>query len=209
MIKKLNIILFLIILFFTLVITRKKNKENFVYSISDKDEAKFKKDGYASTYGFLSNKGVQQIIYKAIENYKNKSIKNKIFIDLGSGDGSVVMYAAIFDFKKVIGVELSTDRHNVAIKKKKKSKNKDKIILHNGDLLKYDISNVDIIYISSLCFSDEILKKIANKIAKEVKKGTLIFSSKELINKKLKKIDQFPVEQSWDLTSDIVMYSKD
>lgn len=208
MINKLNIILFLVILFITLVITIKKNKVNFVYNISDKDEAKFKKNGYSSTYGYLTEKGIQQIIYKAIEKYKNKSIKNKIFIDLGSGDGSVVIYASIFDFKKVIGVELSTDRHDVAIKNKKKSKNKDKIILHNGDLLKYDISNVDIIYISSLAFSDKFLKKIENKIEKEVKKGTIIFSSKELINKKLKKIYRFPVEQSWDFNSDIFMYSK-
>jgi flagellar biosynthesis GTPase FlhF len=188
-----------------------KNKSYNVYSVSNEDSNKFKKGDYPSTYGYLTEKGLARIIteIKIFKNDKNY-IKNKNFIDLGSGDGKLVIYSLAYPFKKSYGVELAEERHNFAesLKSKLSESDKKRINFYNGDLLKQDVSDIDIIYISSLCFNTEFLKKIALKLEKELKKGVMIFTSSELNSNKLKFIKNFNAEQSWDKNSNIYMYEK-
>ena len=151
-------------------------------------------------------------IIKKVGEYKNndKWINDKVFIDLGSGEGKVSIFALDYPFNKSLGVELSTDRHNMAINKKNKlSKDKqNRIFFYNIDLLKYDLEEVDLIYISSLCFNSKFLEKISDKLSKELKNGSIITTSSELTNDSLKFIDSYDVEQSWSKKSTIYMYEK-
>tara|TARA_B100000674_G_C37775772_1_gene884762 strand:+ start:304 stop:948 length:645 start_codon:yes stop_codon:yes gene_type:complete len=211
-----NLIILIIFLFCSCCLVTffcfKKNYENFsAYNISNNDKKKFIKGKYESTYGTLEKNGLKTIIKKVGE-YKNndKWINDKVFIDLGSGEGKVSIFALDYPFNKSLGVELSTDRHNMAINKKNKlSKDKqNRIFFYNIDLLKYNLEEVDLIYISSLCFNSKFLEKISDKLSKELKNGSIICTSSELSNDSLKFIDSYDVEQSWSKNSIIYMYEK-
>ena len=186
--------------------------ENFLaYSISTNDKDKFVKGNYESTYGTLEKNGLKTIIQKVGE-YKNnkKWINDKVFIDLGSGEGKVPIFALDYPFKKSLGVELSTDRHNLAIDNKKKlSKHKqNRVFFYNSDLLKYNSKEVDLIYLSSLCFNSNFLEKISDKLSRELKNGSIVCTSSKLSNVSLKFIDSYDVEQSWSKNSTVYMYEK-
>ena len=59
----------------------------------------------------------------------------------------------------------------------------------------FHYSDFDIIYISNLCFNEELNEKVKMKIMKECKKGTEIFVSKPF--RDLKSIEDFSVCQTW------------
>ena len=150
---------------------------------------------YSSAYGEISYNGLNTIL-------KNINTDNKIFYDLGSGNGTLVIRAVLlYNFKKVVGVELSGIRHNYAVKLKNqinKNDKKNKIYLLNNDIFSIDIKEADIIYISNLCFSNRINRELGLKIRDSVKDNTIIFSSKEIpfINQNNKTL--INLSQSWN-----------
>jgi ubiquinone/menaquinone biosynthesis C-methylase UbiE len=155
---------------------------------------------YYTTYGELTNKGL-------IEMFKNIDTRDKTFYDLGSGKGSVVINAInnYPELKKAIGIEYVKERHDEAIKRKYEMRNSDKINFMQGDFTSNDfnISDADLIYISNLCLSEETNKEIAEKINKEVKSGTYVFSSKQIPLKNVSKCYQTKVNQTWKEGSNI------
>ena len=147
---------------------------------------------------------------------KLPNTKDKVFVDLGSGNGNIVIDAMrnYTDLYKSIGIELSEDRHNVAMKNLDNFKNEKKLLhknIHffNEDILdsKWNYIDFDIIYISNLCFSDEINKRLSEKINNECKGDTHIFCSRPLYQ--LSKIPPpkiFQVPQTWTSKSNINYY---
>ena len=115
------------------------------------------------------------------------------FYDLGSGGGRLVIqsHLELPSVVKSVGIELSPSRHKVAaqtwerivkdgdadrIRKLAEQSwgievNNDDIIagieLHEGDLFELDISQATHMYLSSLCFSDEMLVRLVDKIEVE------------------------------------------
>ena len=71
-------------------------------------------------------------------------------------------------------------------------------------MLNYNLANIDIIYISSLCFSQEILKKLGEKIKNDNHNVKYIATTKEIYldNNKHK----ISVKQSWSNGSNIYLY---
>ena len=57
----------------------------------------------------------------------------------------------MYGFKNSRGVELSSNRHNMANNYLKKIKSNN-ISFFNDDILNHDIRNYDLMYLSSLCF---------------------------------------------------------
>jgi ubiquinone/menaquinone biosynthesis C-methylase UbiE len=172
---------------------------------SNEDNKIFDEKGYAITYGELTLDGLKTIMEKV--NNKN----NKVFVDLGSGNGDIVINA-IKEFPELymsIGVELSKTRHDTAFEKyvKQPVKLQNKIKLLNNDILDdgFDYSDFDIIYISNLCFSENINIKLSDKIKRECKQNTQIFCSKPLIG--INKINTFRVRQTWTDNSVINYYT--
>ena len=82
----------------------KKNYENYSgYLNYDSNNPDF-----VNTYGEITHNGFKKGL-------KGIYTKNKIFYDLGSGIGKLVMYSGLEkNFKKSIGVELNHIRHNMA-----------------------------------------------------------------------------------------------
>ena len=91
---------------------------------------------------------------------------------------------------KSIGIELVTERHNDAIKlkenlSKKFSEITNKVELINGDMFEYlksveksTFSGPVLIWISNLCFGEEITKQLFDELATKMPSGSVIGSSK-------------------------------
>ena len=169
-------------------------------------ECPFLKNGYAKTYGELTLKGLKQLL-------RNTQTKNKTFIDLGSGKGSVIINVAnnYPQVKEIIGIELDSERHRIAqerIKKEVSKRNQKKIKLINGDILKdLNYSNCDLVYISNLCFNQEINDKISQKLNNELPSKSKVFTSKDLSNINFSKKKNLTVKQSWSPDSTILKYT--
>jgi SAM-dependent methyltransferase len=178
--------------------------------VTDEDKKKFEENGYAITYGELTLEGLKIIMNKI------DSKKDKVFVDLGSGNGNIVINAIKehSNLYKSIGVEFSKSRHETAENNLKKEnatiKNNKKVKFLNNDILDdgFNYVDFDIIYISNLCFSDEINDKLSQKINKECNSGTHIFCSRPLLG--LSNIPNpviFQVPQTWTSQSNINHYT--
>lgn len=176
------------------------------YNISRKEKEIFEKRGYAPTYGELTKDGIKDLL-------DNIDTKEKVFADLGSGTGNVVMYVKELypDMFGYVGIEYSPTRHKIAQKKRKALKqDKSNVYFINDDITndKLLYTDYDIIYVSNLCFTSLVSNKIGEKIAKECKPGTHIFCSKPLnLDKSCNcKINNTNVKQTWSESSKVICY---
>jgi hypothetical protein len=171
----------------------------------------FEKNNYVSTYGELTLNGMKTILDKIKNNQRSYLDMNNIrFIDLGSGLGKLpLIMSYYFNAKKSTGVELSVERHNRAMSMYNKldKELQQRINYINGDLFNINLSDYNFIFISNLCFSTELNKRLIEKL-KECKKGTNILCSKPLEAPYLRLIDKFPVEMTWSNNSTIYHYVK-
>ncbi len=185
-----------------------------------KDAEKYSKNGYATTYGEMD--------YRAIEKYNdlfNKDGNIDYFIDFGSGRGKLPLFMADKVKIKSIGIELVTERHEDAVKlkntlEKNFSKITNKVELINGDMFKYlEGINKDtfktpvLIWISNLCFGEEITARLFNKLIEKMPSGSIIGSSKVpnkipdgLVPVNFEKDNKVEVQMSWSKTSNIYIY---
>ncbi len=154
---------------------------------------------YNLTYGELTRDGLLNL-------FKDVDTNNKTFYDLGSGDGNVLIYASeeFPNLKKIVGIEINKNRHIKAEKIIKEKNKSDKIKVFNDDILskKYNYKDADLIYISNLCFSPEVNQAISEKLRSELKKGTIVFSSKKL-DFDLSEASNTNVKQTWHNSSSI------
>ena len=164
----------------------------------------FHKTDSNPTYGELEKSGFIQLTAYLPNNLNS-------FCDLGSGIGVVVKYVAELTkyFTTIHGVELSEERYQVSLKLIRSIKNKKRkkqIRIFNDNILSFDVSNYDVLYISNLCFNHNFNKRLAAKLNKECKPYCIIFASQDL------KIDrnhikkQFPVDQSWGKNTQMFKY---
>lgn len=176
------------------------------YVTPETEEKLFKKHNSSSTFGSLDKVSLNDIV-----NFYRKKISNNLsdknFIDLGSGDGRIPIWASMYGFKNSHGVELSPNRHNMAINYLKKIKSNN-ISFFNDDILNHDIRNYDLMYLSSLCFLNNFLKKLSEKIDVEGKKNSMIVCSKEMPLKNYKLIETLNLVQSWGNKNNGYVYVK-
>lgn len=185
-----------------------------------KDASKYQEDGYATTYGEMD--------YPAIEKFNslfNSERTKNYFIDFGSGRGKLPLFMAD-KVNNSIGIELVTERHNDAVKLKEELSKKwpeitDRVNLVEGDMFKY-LDTVNkltfktpvLIWISNLCFGEEITSKLFNKLIEKMPSGSIIGSSKipNVIPSGLEPIqkdgtdNRIEVPMSWSKSSSIYIY---
>lgn len=124
------------------------------------------------TYGELTKEGVEQL-YSELINITNT--KNKIFTDIGSGNGKLISHLSIIsDFKEIKGIEISNVRlkYSKLLKNQLPDKYKNKINLIEGDFTKMYIES-DFIFLSDLCFKSDWVYDLS----KYLKKETLIITT--------------------------------
>lgn len=137
---------------------------------------------YAPTY--------YSVIKEAFNVIKNR--KELILIDVGCGKGKVLLVASDFEFKKIIGIELSKKFLNTCkknINNYKELKKKKIIKLIHIDALKYKVTNENVFYFFDP-FSEKILNKFLKKILLSYKynkrKIYIIFANPPKYNKLIK-----------------------
>jgi len=155
---------------------------------------------YNYTYG--------EITYDGIKNLYPTKIKSANIIDLGCGKGkSLIYFKSLYPKSKVSGVEIYDDYYNKA---KKTTQSIDVNLMHD-DLFNIDLSPYNVIYISNLCFPEEINNKIGEKIINECVKSPLYIgcstglnissNSKYHVNREKKSI-----KQTWSDTGNGHLY---
>ena len=120
-------------------------------------------------------------IFKTLEReFDLRKNSKQIFIDLGSGNGQVIIHSAIYYGIRSIGIEIDP----ILIKEAKKSirllkqgnifekKVLRKITLIHGDFYAHNLKNYDFIYIYSL----PTMQKYLNHVFQTAKGGAIIIS---------------------------------
>lgn len=178
------------------------------YQISSRDINDMNKRNSATTYGEITEQGLNKML-------KGIRKKDKVFADLGSGTGRSVISAALnYNFSRCVGVEMSRDRFNMSkrilknMKGGSKSvKNKlQKVRFINNDAREVDISDMDVIFISNLCFNDQLNADICRKLETESNGRLDVFCSAELPTTVGRVKRKFNVEMSWMPDSEIYHY---
>ena len=154
---------------------------------------------YNTTYGEMEISGIEKLY-----NHLKETNTFECFMDLGSGKGKVCMYMAKQpDIKEVVGIELVEERHEEAnqLMKTLNIDEAQKVSLHlddifNVSLKKYNQMNT-FIWISSLCFPQDVVNNIFKKLKKELKEGTLVCCSKRP-NNIGELIGTLTVPQTWN-----------
>jgi hypothetical protein len=176
------------------------------YKITDEDREFVNKFGSA-VYGEINYNSLKTILDEL------KPKKSDVFYDLGSGIGKTVVQASLdYKFKKCVGIELSSTRHEKAeaIRKKLNSDKKitqyHEVYFKNQDIAQARLKNATIIFMCSTCFPDKLMKDLIQKFAL-LKKGTKILTLKGLeIHRKLKFIKQYDLPMSWSNSSPVYLY---
>lgn len=125
---------------------------------------------------------------------KVKPKKGEVFYDLGSGTGKAVIFAVLVeDFSKLVGIEIIKDLCDAAntvldtYRKETKNHNSREIKFINADFLDYDFSDANVIFAHSTCFSEELMKKLTQKL-NQLKKGARVITVTKGIESHLYKL---------------------
>mmetsp|Transcript_8898 Transcript_8898/g.33596 ORF Transcript_8898/g.33596 Transcript_8898/m.33596 type:complete len:703 (-) Transcript_8898:231-2339(-) len=150
-------------------------------SVSQHDRSELDKHGNSSfTYGEVEFVSFSKLLAKCDVQ------PGASFVDLGSGTGKAVFAAAFggHGFGRCVGIELLPSLHKAAEELKDRvtgarsdtlsrllSFSLPSIELIAGDMTIVDWSYADVVYTSSICFTDELLEKIG-KLAARMKRGS-------------------------------------
>ena len=192
--------------------TRKQIKR--VYKGMDGYETNEKHEQYVTTYGEMTLKGIELLIklFEKSQPIRTYPINQQTFYDLGSGLGkNVMMVASLVPGIKSKGIELVKERHNKAMVAYNTFKNKSKTNIEFicGSFFDYNISDAAWIFISNLCFTDEINKKLTEQLENQVKQNTLIACSVELpVNDAFTLIYTGSIPMTWEKNSALYLYKK-
>ena len=137
---------------------------------------------WSTAKGFW-NAAVTDEVYEAFK--KIKLNKFKSFIDLGSGDGKVVLLASLF-CKNAEGIEIDKFLHNKAVEMQNKLGLRN-AKFHNKDFFEHNLADYDVLFVSPDVPFERGLEK---KLVKEMK-GKLIHYGHHFHPKSLKKEDSF------------------
>jgi hypothetical protein len=162
------------------------------------------------TYGEITYEGIQVI--KEIYDRLNL----EYFIDIGSGNGKLPLFmAGSSKIKKSVGIELVEIRHNRAMELKSQLANNFSEITQKVEFINDDFNNVNFstvlnnnnkpvaVFISNLCFGEEINEKLYKKLLDELPAGTVIIASKKANIANGKKIETILCPMSWSVNSNV------
>jgi len=120
-----------------------------------------------TTKGFWGA-AITEHIYEFFKKIKLSEYKN--FLDLGSGDGKVVLIASLFGVKAT-GIEIDNDLIKTSLKIRDKLKLKASFV--KDDFLKYDLSKYDVIFINP---DKGFEKGLEDKLLKELKGRLYVYN---------------------------------
>ena len=123
---------------------------------------KIKNDKKEYIYGEILPSSIDKI-------FNHLDMKNKNFLDIGSGLGKIVIKLACdYPLNICCGVEICKKRYIISenIKNKLDTHKKNKIFFVNKDIENFDIKKYDLIFFSNICFNDDQNIRIGNILYK-------------------------------------------
>jgi len=173
------------------------------FRIDSLEQAMVKDRGASATYGELTLDGVARI-------FSQVSVNGRSFLDMGSGVGRAVLGAALgFPVARSVGVELSPSRSRAAREalanlRAQTGRPWPHVQLIEADMLAFDTSGFDVIFISNLCFGEAFNKRLGAKFDRELRPGTHVFSSKDVAGARSTRHPKLPVvAMSWNPRSSL------
>lgn len=139
---------------------------------------------WSTSKGFW-NAAIADEVYEAFGKIRLSQFKN--FLDIGSGDGKVVLIASLF-CQNAEGIEIDNLLHNKAVEIKHKLEI-DNAVFHNKDFFSHDFSKYDILFSAP---DAPMERGLENKLLKEMK-GRLIHYGHHFHPRVLKKEESFIV----------------
>lgn len=199
------------------------------YRIPEEEKGCIREEGGDPTYG--------EILYESVEflNDVLKLTQDDVFYDLGCGVGKYVMQQYLTTpVKKSVGIELSDTRckcaqkvikpvvglYDVCIKaendlrkklgkKPVKKAGKKTVEILKQNMLDADLSDATVIFTCSTCFSEELMKQIADKLA-GLEEGLRLITLKQLpAHPDFKLIETFTLPMTWSKNTPVYMYVLD
>lgn len=174
------------------------------------------------TYGEMEYTGIELLNSKF-----NSNNRIKYFIDIGSGRGKLICwFAGIPNIIKSIGIEIVEQRYKDSLNLKNKLSNypdiTKKIELICDDVSKINLNNLvnlnssdTLIWISNLCFGQELSDKIFTQILNQMDIGCIIICSRKpfidkdnhsVNNKYLNLLDELKIPMSWTNLSNVFVF---
>jgi len=164
-----------------------------------------------STYGEVTPLGARQLFQYMgmVATRGDLRMGDVFFYDLGMGEGKLVIQAYLelpSSIRQAVGIELSPSRYQTAVAAWNTILRHEPSVLDNGrrlslvqgDLFQQDLSHATHIFVSSLCFTEEMMEKLAIKLKgdhESLPKVRCVATLKELPNFKYSRVEK--VEMSW------------
>ncbi len=170
--------------------------------LQEEEVAKYEDEPYESspsTYGEITELGARQLFdYMNLYSDENDA-EPLVFVDLGCGTGKLLIQAfmELPSLQRIIGVELAPSRCEIARKawadlqteaKNARTMHARSDLLEDvvdidldiieGDMFELDVSSVTHMYIASLCFTDDMMEKLGEKLSEEAKNLRCVASLK-------------------------------
>ena len=139
---------------------------------------------WSTAKGFW-NAAIADEAYEAFKKIKLSQFRN--FLDIGSGDGKIVLTASLF-CRNAEGIEIDKFLHNKAVEFKNKFKINN-AVFHNKDFFSDDFSKYDVLFLNP---DTPMERGLENKLLKEMN-GKLIHYGHHFHPRFLKKEDGFLV----------------
>ena len=173
----------------------------------------YKLSNFSTVYGEVTREGIEKLIkiFNRIQPILKYPRERRTFYDLGSGFGkNVIVAAELIPSIKSKGIELVKERHDGAIDAYNKLSPllQSQINFTNGSMFDYDISDAAWIFISNLCFSNDINVELALKIEKETKPNTIVACSKPLTLHSFTTLPSVTIPMTWNSNSELHFYKK-
>ncbi len=173
---------------------------------------------YKTTYGEVTDDGIKELSDKFTQYFpvSKLSAKQRTFYDLGCGIGRLNLGMAILHPEiQSIGVEIVPDRvkqANNALERLNVLNITKRINIIERSIFDptININNASWIFISNLCFDDNIMSKLYNKLDSECKKGCVIICSRALPLLDVSRLEQIEenviIPMTWDAKSSCIIY---
>lgn len=174
--------------------------------ISAEESTMISQKGGNSTYGEITYESLKTVL----DDLKLK--KSDVFYDLGCGVGKTCLQVALTTPAKAYGVELSSSRvkkalqaaqlitknHNITLKKN--------LQFYENDILSADLKKTTVAYMCSTCYSDDLMKKITEKLS-QLSDGLRVITLKALPeNKDFKLVKTYTLPMTWSSGSSVHLY---
>lgn len=171
---------------------------------------------FALTYGEITNEGAIELarIFTKFKSIKTYPVGQRIFYDLGSGIGRIVfLITNLIPGLTSKGIELVKERHDTAMVAYNNLNDvslQKRVEFINGSLFDKTLTDAAWIFISNLCFSDELNETLSKKFETELQPGTLISFSKSLnlSEDKFESLGKHIIPMTWKEDSIVYIYRK-